>query len=70
MTYHSAKGLTFDAVLTPRLVEKSFVNVSAPNLKRLIFVGLTRATNWAYLSCVEAQRLGAFDQVFVLRLRK
>ena len=39
ITYHSAKGLTFDAVLTPRLVEKSFVNVSAPNLKRLIFVG-------------------------------
>ena len=39
MTYHSAKGLTFDSVLMPRLVENSFPNTSpaafeAPALRR------------------------------------
>ncbi len=63
MTYHSAKGLTFDSVLMPRLVEKSFTSVSPANRKRLIFVGLTRATNWAYLSSVESQQLGLLDNL-------
>ncbi len=63
MTYHSAKGLTFDSVLMPRLVEDSFANASSANLKRLMFVGLTRATNWAYLSCVRSQQLGLLDDL-------
>ena len=57
MTYHSAKGLTFDSVLMPRLVEGSFSRVAPATRKRLLFVGITRAVKWVYLSAVESDRL-------------
>jgi superfamily I DNA/RNA helicase len=50
MTYHSAKGLTFDTVLLPRLVSKSFQSVPEERVRRLLFVGITRATQWVYMS--------------------
>lgn len=50
ITYHSAKGLTFDAVLLPRLTPSSFSVFSPERIERLLFVALTRATRWAYLS--------------------
>ena len=50
ITYHSAKGLTFDSVLLPRLTPKSFQVFSQEQIERLLFVALTRATRWAYLS--------------------
>ncbi|MEK7992198.1 MAG: UvrD-helicase domain-containing protein [Planctomycetota bacterium] len=50
MSYHSAKGLTFDSVLLPRLTVDSFERYSADHLLRLLFVGVTRATGWVYLS--------------------
>ena len=50
ITYHSAKGLTFDAVLLPRLTPSSFSAFSPERIERLLFVALTRATRWAYLS--------------------
>ncbi len=59
MPYHSAKGLTLDTVLLPRLVPEGFVRFSAEMTERLLFVGLTRATKWAYLSTVAAG-----DEVF------
>lgn len=57
LTYHSAKGLTFDTVLMPRLVADGFPSVPAARLKRLLFVGLTRAVNWAYVSTIEGKEL-------------
>lgn len=50
ITYHSAKGLTFDSVLLPRLTPKSFPASTPERIERLLFVALTRATRWAYLS--------------------
>jgi len=50
ITYHSAKGLTFDAVLLPRLTASSFSVFSPKRIERLLFVALTRATRWVYLS--------------------
>lgn len=50
ITYHSGKGLTFDTVLLPRLTPRSFSIFSPERIERLLFVGLTRATRWAYLS--------------------
>lgn len=50
ITYHSAKGLTFDSVLLPRLTPRSFPKTSSSRIERLLFVALTRATRWAYLS--------------------
>lgn len=50
MPYHSAKGLTFDSVLLPRLVDKSFGRMTPRRVEHLLFVGITRATKWVYMS--------------------
>mgnify|MGYP000875317154 CR=1 FL=1 len=55
-SYHSAKGLTFDCVLLPRLTERSFGNFDDDLRMRLIFVGIARAMQWVYLSTVEKDK--------------
>jgi superfamily I DNA/RNA helicase len=50
LNYHQAKGLTFDSVFMPRLVNGSFRQMSEERISRLLFVGITRATKWVYLS--------------------
>jgi len=62
-SYHSAKGLTFDCVLLPKLVENNFRNVSPDYRKRMLLVGITRATQWTYLSSVEGYEM---DQIKIL----
>jgi superfamily I DNA/RNA helicase len=57
ITYASAKGLTFDSVLLPRLVPESFPRMSPERMQRLLFVAITRATNWVYLSTNEGNEL-------------
>lgn len=57
MTYHSAKGLTFDSVFLPRLTESSFWKVTEERKKKIIFVGITRALNWVYMSTTEDKQL-------------
>ena len=57
MPYHSAKGLTFDSVLLPRLTTGDVLARRESSLLRLLFVGITRATSWVYLSAVEADEL-------------
>jgi superfamily I DNA/RNA helicase len=66
ITYHSAKGLTFDSVLLPRLVPDSFPRVSADRLRRLLFVAMTRATGWAYLSSLAGARLPLLEELDLL----
>lgn len=56
ITYHSAKGLTFDSVLLPRLLPNSFGQTSPDRIRRLLFVAVTRATHWVYMSSI-ANRL-------------
>jgi superfamily I DNA/RNA helicase len=56
LTYHSAKGLTFESVLLPRLVPGSFNRSTIPETN-LLFVGATRATRWVYLSTVQGKDL-------------
>lgn len=53
LTYHSAKGLTFDSVLMPGLT-KSAVRARHSSVRRMLFVAVTRATHWAYLSSRES----------------
>lgn len=53
MTYHSAKGLTFDSVLLPHLGKDWFPRAKWPDIERLLFVGITRATKWVFLSSRE-----------------
>lgn len=53
LTYHSAKGLTFDSVLMPGLT-KSAIRARHSSVRRMLFVAVTRATHWAYLSSRES----------------
>lgn len=57
MPFHSAKGLTFDTVLMPRLGASDFFNRGDAALRRLLFVGITRATSWVYLGTREGDPL-------------
>lgn len=52
MPYHSAKGLTFDTVILPRLIQSAFGHMGVVRIPRVLFVGITRATKWVYLSTV------------------
>jgi hypothetical protein len=61
---HSAKGLTFDCVLLPGLTLDAFGWMRQPLRHRLLFTGLARATQWAYLSTTEP---GALPEVAILK---
>lgn len=63
-TYHSAKGLTFDIVLMPRLIDRSFPWVHGAARHRMLFVGIARARQWAYLSTVKGD---AFAEMELIR---
>ena len=56
MPYPSAKGLTFDTVLMPRLIPGLFANLDQERLERWLFVGITRATQWVYFSTINDNR--------------
>ncbi|HEU4391251.1 MAG TPA: UvrD-helicase domain-containing protein [Blastocatellia bacterium] len=58
ITYHSAKGLTFDTVLLPRLVRSSFSNMKDSRVERLLFVAISRATKWVYMSTTSTSDFG------------
>jgi len=61
-TYHSAKGLTFDSVLLPKITTNAFFNVNEPGLRqRMIFVGIARATQWVYLSTIKGQESSEYS---------
>ena len=61
MSYHSAKGLTFDSVLIPRLVPTSFSHVPDERIERMLFVAITRATRWCYFSTDAGNPLHIID---------
>jgi len=50
MTYHQAKGLTFDSVFLPRLNQSSFPGKLGERIGHLCFVGVSRAVKWVYMS--------------------
>jgi len=60
-SYHNAKGLTFDCVLLPKLVENNFKRVEGDRRRRLLLVGITRATQWVYLGTVRGWELHDLD---------
>ncbi|HOD66010.1 MAG TPA: 3'-5' exonuclease [candidate division Zixibacteria bacterium] len=63
LTYHQAKGLTFDSVFMPRLVGYAFKRVSEPRLRRLLFVGITRAKSWVYMSTEDSRMLPCLNAI-------
>lgn len=50
MTYHQGKGLTFDSVFLPRLVQGSFQGAMKLRMHNLLFVGVSRAIKWVFMS--------------------
>lgn len=61
-TYHSAKGLTFDSVLLPKLTGNAFAWIKDSALRqRMLFVGIARATQWVYLSTTKGMELDEFS---------
>ncbi len=63
-TFFQAKGLTFDSVLLPRLTAKAYGYINRDRMKRMMFVGVARATQWAYLSTIERQE---FSEMITLK---
>ena len=63
LTYHSAKGLTFDTVLLPRLVSGSFPTMSNKRIERLLFVAISRATKWVYMSTKKGSDFSILDRL-------
>lgn len=66
LTIHSAKGLTFDSVLMPRLVGASFAGKMEQRTMKLLYVGATRATKWLYLSTISGRSAPALKRVRAL----
>jgi superfamily I DNA/RNA helicase len=50
LTYHGCKGLTFDTVCLPFLEDTDLWDPLIDNLQRFIFLAVTRATRWVYIS--------------------
>jgi len=70
LTIHSAKGLTFDSILLPRLVPASFSGGFEKMVNRLLFVGMTRATRWLYMSTVTGREFPAIAIIKALARMK
>ena len=51
LTVHSAKGLTFDTVMIPRIVDYKYS--WARNINKMLFVASTRALEWVYYGTVD-----------------
>lgn len=56
--YRGSKGLVFDTVLLPRLVRGFIPKSEKAMMKKLLFVAITRARKWVYLSTIEGQEMG------------
>ena len=50
LTVHSAKGLTFDTIMIPRIVDYKYS--WARNVNKMLFVASTRALEWVYYGTV------------------
>ena len=70
MPYPSSKGLTFDTVLMPRLNRKFLGKTDPDRLERWLFVSITRATRWIYLSTTDDEDAVFFDRFRELEGRK
>ena len=70
MAYPSSKGLTFDTVLMPRLNRKLVKQIDANRLERWLFVGITRATKWIYISTTDDENALFFERFRELERQK
>lgn len=67
MTYHKAKGLTFDTVLLPWLSENCFPHHNNSEIIRILFVGISRAVKWVYLSTRYDSKMPLLSRIYSLK---
>lgn len=63
LTYHEAKGLTFDTVFLPRLDTGAFTEHLLKRQMPLMFVGVSRATRWACLSTLDGRMIAPLQSM-------
>jgi len=63
LTYHEAKGLTFDSVFLPRLDTRAFTEQLLNRMLPMMFVGVSRAVKWVCLSTSEGRMIALVQQV-------
>ena len=56
-----ARGLTFDSVFLPQLTERAFSEIPLNSRRKLLFLGIVRASKWVYLSTVKSQEFKEMD---------
>jgi superfamily I DNA/RNA helicase len=66
MTYHSAKGLTVDAVLLPDLTADRYPIEDVRLDRNLMFVAVTRATSWVWMGTLADEALPSVEGFEVL----
>jgi len=66
LTFHGAKGLTFDTIIMPQLTKRWFQKLDEEQIERLLFIGITRATNWVYMSATESSQIPALQKLYPL----
>lgn len=66
MTYHGAKGLTFDSVCMPSLLKTNFGKFSSGISKRMLFVGITRAIKWIYMDYNPNSKIDFIKDIYPL----
>jgi len=67
LTFHGAKGLTFDTIIMPQLTMRNFYRLGDDQIERLLFVGITRAIKWVYMSSSERSQLPSLKKLHVLK---
>ncbi|MDW8206358.1 MAG: 3'-5' exonuclease [Chloroherpetonaceae bacterium] len=71
VTIHSAKGLSFETVLLPCLVQSSFLDeLSDETVRNMLFVAITRAERWVYLSTVQDEMYPIVKRLESLAVRR
>ncbi len=70
MPYPSSKGLTFDTVLMPRLNRRFFAKADPNRLERWLFVSITRAIRWMYISTTDGDKAVFFERFHELERRR
>ena len=63
LTYHEAKGLTFDSVFLPRLDTRAFTDRLLDRMLPMMFVGVSRAVKWVCLSTSEGRMIPLVQKI-------
>lgn len=63
LTYHEAKGLTFDSVFLPRLDTRAFTDRLLNRMLPMMFVGVSRAVKWVCLSTSEGRMIPLVQKI-------